>query len=89
MKLQRRITVELDRGSVEVSVPSALQVMQFEEAFRTCESAMGRFNLSVELLTGNLEDVEDYPISVVTEIALKVVNYVFLGEVEKKPQDTP
>lgn len=89
MKLQRKITIEIRDTELLVAVPTALDALKYEEAYRTAESGAERYRLSCELLEGCLEDLSSYPVFTVIEIAQKMAVYIFMGDVEKKPEDTP
>lgn len=89
MKLLRETTITVRDQDLKLKVPDALSVLQFDEAFQAAEKAHDRYQLSLEFLRGTLEDVEEYPIAVVVEIATKLAYYVYLGDTQKKPETTP
>lgn len=89
LKIKRSLKVEVRGEELELRVPSALAVIQFQESLLTEDAGFrARYEASCELLRESLDDIEDYPVSVVVEIASKVSTYVILGDLEKKPETT-
>lgn len=90
LKIKRTIKVDIRGEQLEIRVPSALAVIQFQESLLTEDAGFrARYEASCELLRDAMDDLESYPVSVVVEVASKVSSYVILGDVEKKPEDTP